>query len=500
MITTLAMLVGLSYAVEVNVSGKLDLENAKGLQRVRAVLAGSSDTVDVNMATGAYSIKTNGGVGIKYGNNSSIRAQAPALTWKEIGKTVTVSGQQNDYVADAFTADGRVLVQGAAFHNNVAVVGNTAKAAYVRLRQSTQIMNTNQIAHRAAADTSKFVGNIVFGVSTCTGNICRFDTLTETPITSWDTVLPTKYVVQRNVAVTVPRKFVVDTIKVGWYNVLTNPKNYYTITLGNYSKNKYSGFIYSVYDSSSYGKDAYLYDAVVILKRRDTVIAFSDTSAYVTARTGDIEFDSADLVSRIIKRPASDTAIIPWYAVAVNKSVVNVTLTKVLHRDSTVTFSTIKLDSALLKKDKNGSYHKDNDKSAALGYSSYEGDTLMNHWSHSLSDTVFSDEYIEVVTLDSFKVSYVPDTSMSYDSVFVTTLDSTRRLISVTAVAGVRTDLAYKVSGDANPNVFMYLGSTGYREMPPIFGIGGLPGVSAAKTADGIEMSLILRNVRYMYK
>lgn len=337
MITTLAMLVGVSCAVEVNVSGKLDLSKAGTAQTITAHISGTNivDTVDRN--TGMYSLRSAGTPIVERQANVQ-----PGLAWKELGKSVRMIGNSTGYVVDAYSFDGKIVTKGAKFVNGVAVVGNGSQMIYTRLRN----VGKNVLAARYM-DTGFVVGSVVFIVTTC-DSVCRTDTLTEVPVTKWDTILSTKYVVQRNVKVTVPAKYAADSVKIGYYNVYNNPQNFFSIALSNYKARRWSGYIYSAYDSASYGSDSYLYSAVAILKHKDSVIAFSDSIARVTAKTGDVEFDSSELVNKIVSRPLADTAVVPWYAFTVSKSAVNMALNRVMKLDSMVTYSDTLVDSAWL--------------------------------------------------------------------------------------------------------------------------------------------------------
>lgn len=387
MITTLAMLVGVSCAVEVNVSGKLDLSKAGTAQTIIAHISGTNivDTVDRN--TGMYSLRSAGTPIVERQANVQ-----PGLAWKELGKSVRMIGNSTGYVVDAYSFDGKIVTKGAKFVNGVAVVGNGSQMIYTRLRN----VGKNVLAARYM-DTGFVVGSVVFIVTTC-DSICRTDTLTEIPVTKWDTILNTKYVVQRNIKVTVPFRFSPDTVKCGWYNIYTNPKNYYTVSLSNYKARRYSAYVYSSYDSISYGSDAYLYSAVVILKKKDSVIAFSDSIARVTARTGDIEFDSTELVNKIVSKPLADTAIIPWYSFTVNKSSVNVALNKVMTLDSVITYYDSLFDS-----------NKSNFRAVVESRDSLL--QIYTFFDTSYDHRTVYDEGSEITTveLDSVRIEYVPD-------------------------------------------------------------------------------------------
>lgn len=336
MIATLATLAGLSYAVEVNVSGKLDLSKAGTAKIITAQISGTNivDTVDKN--TGMYSLRSAGTPIVERQANVQ-----PGLAWKELGKSVRMIGNSTGYVVDAYSFDGKIVTKGAKFVNGVAVVGNGSKMIYTRLRTN----NTN-IATRSMVDSTPVLGLVVFIIIDSDG---KSDTLAENPITSWSSVIPTKFVVSRNVDVTVPVKYDRDTVKVGWWNTHTNPSQYFSIVLGRSYKSQYSGIIFTAFDSASYGSDEYLYSAVAIIKHGDSVVAFTKDLDTVTAKVGNFKFDSTRFANKIVSHPLADTAIIPWYSFTVNKSSVNVALNKVMTLDSVITYSDSLFDSTASK-------------------------------------------------------------------------------------------------------------------------------------------------------
>jgi len=140
------------------------------------------------------------------------------------------------------------------------------------------------------------------------------DTLREIPVTSWTSVLGTQYVVQRNVDVTIPTAYDNDTVKVGWYNIYTDPSNYYSTVLGRFHAKQYSGFVYTAYDSASFAGNSYLYSALAIVKNsHDSIVAFTTDLDTVTAKVGNFSFDSTRFGTGILSVQA-DSLTIPWYA------------------------------------------------------------------------------------------------------------------------------------------------------------------------------------------
>lgn len=114
------------------------------------------------------------------------------------------------------------------------------------------------------------------------------DTLREIPITTWSAVLPTNYIVQRNIGVVVGNT--TDVLEAVWWS---NDSIANTIRLGNDGSNR-SGFIYTVYDDSMYARDAHLYWLFVRVKTygTDSVVKYSDVHN-VTAKSGNQSFDAS---------------------------------------------------------------------------------------------------------------------------------------------------------------------------------------------------------------
>jgi hypothetical protein len=211
---------------------------------------------------------------------------------------------------------------------------------YLKLKQ---VKTQNIVAARSLADST--VGVVYIIVIDANGTI---DTLREIPITDWSSVVGPKYIVQRNVDVTLPAKYDGDTVRLGYYNIYTNPSNYYSTVLGRYHEKQYSGFIYSAYDSASFAGNGYLYSALAIVKNtHDSIVAFTTDLDTVTAKVGNFSFDSTRFGAGILS-VSQDTLIIPWYAFnVVNGTSVTAYMSVVKVKDSTVVLDTLLVDSAL---------------------------------------------------------------------------------------------------------------------------------------------------------
>jgi hypothetical protein len=239
----------------------------------------------------------------------------PRLSWTNLGKTVQLHGVGNpeNYTVDAYGLDGRVLGQHLNFNGNgIAVIPGNGSAGPVALKlHGNGTRNLVAGSARAMTDSSADSGVVYIIVTDPNGNT---DTLREIPVTSWTSVLGTQYVVQRNVDVTTPYALAGDIVKVGWYNIYTNPSNYYSIRLGNPNDSAYSGFIYTAYDSASYGSNAYLFSAIALIENsKDSVVAFSKDVSTITSLVGNFSFAPTRFVNGIIS-VTGDSLTVPWYA------------------------------------------------------------------------------------------------------------------------------------------------------------------------------------------
>jgi hypothetical protein len=184
------------------------------------------------------------------------------------GSMLTVSGRVD--LSNAASASVRVAVRG--------VVGIPDASGKYSI--SVPAFATRSFDDGSVIDTARI---IVDG-----------DTLREVPLTSWSTVLPTNYVVQRNIGVKVGNT--TDVLEAVWW---TNDSIANTIQLGKDGVNR-SGFIYTVYDDSMYARDAHLYWLFVRVKTSgannangaDSILKYSDVHD-VTAKSGNQSFDAS---------------------------------------------------------------------------------------------------------------------------------------------------------------------------------------------------------------
>lgn len=116
------------------------------------------------------------------------------------------------------------------------------------------------------------------------------DTLKEILISNWNTIIPEKYIVQRNIAVTVPDKYSAGDVQfVYWDNdsiadVVAMPKT---------SGLKHSAYVYSYYDSTSFMNHDTVYSWFARIKVHDSVKAGTAINK-LTYDAGDVVIDSGD--------------------------------------------------------------------------------------------------------------------------------------------------------------------------------------------------------------
>ena len=344
-ILAMALVLGIgttAHATTINLSGHLDLSQA-GTGKVTVTAGGLVGTVQAN---GDWTVA---GVTDAVVPKDGLILDQPRLSWTNLGKTVQLHGVGNpeNYTVDAYGLDGRVLGQHLNFNGNgIAVIPGNGSAGPVALKlHGNGTRNLVAGSARAMTDSSADSGVVYIIVTDPNGNT---DTLREIPVTSWTSVLGTQYVVQRNVDVTIPTAYDNDTVKVGWFNVYTNPSNYYSTVLGRFHAKQYSGFVYTAYDSASFAGNSYLYSALAVVKNsHDSVVAFTTDLDTVTAKVGNFSFDSTRFGTGILSVSA-DSLTIPWYAFNVtNGTSVTAYKSAVKTLDSN-TFYTISLDSTWL--------------------------------------------------------------------------------------------------------------------------------------------------------
>lgn len=189
------------------------------------------------------------------------------------GKSITVSGRidlsRSNGASIKIALRGHVATPDANGNYSISVPVTSALA-----RKAT---DTNTVL-----DTAKII----------VGN----DTLREVPLTSWTNILPTNYVVQRNVSVVVPSTYANSKVEAVWWN---NDSIAHVVTLGQGTTGqKYSGFVYTVYDDSMYSTNSHLYWLFARVKNsKDSVLAFTKGVTNVVAKVGDLSYDESQLAT-----------------------------------------------------------------------------------------------------------------------------------------------------------------------------------------------------------
>ena len=166
------------------------------------------------------------------------------------------------------------------------------------------------------------------------------DTLREIAIKSWSGTVPTNYVVQRNLSITVPSRFISDTVEAVFWS---SDSVAYVLRAPRSSGVKHSTYIYTAYDSAAYYNGAYLFTAFARIKDTSGVVAYTKIFDTSYADAGDLgAFDSTDFktFNGVVKT-------IPGYTIIVNGATVASYLTKAKSLDSIVTYDTTMIDSSL---------------------------------------------------------------------------------------------------------------------------------------------------------
>lgn len=215
------------------------------------------------------------------------------------------------------------------------VVGNTIAVPDNEGRYEISVSKASASgAGRILADSVIDTARIVIGD----------DTLREIPITTWSAVLPTNYIVQRNVGVEVAAKHAGSKLEAVWWS---NDSIANTVVLGQgTSSRKYSGYIYNVYDDAMFGSDAHLYWLFVRITNTsslgfDSVVAYTNVTD-VTAKDGDQVWDSTQFDINTRFKTLGYTLVPDDSSVAVYSK----TKTVVMVLDSVVVLDTFALDSS----------------------------------------------------------------------------------------------------------------------------------------------------------
>lgn len=196
------------------------------------------------------------------------------------------------------------------------------------------VYRSNISARQLASDNISDTVRIVIGN----------DTLREIPVNSWSNILPTNYIVQRNVSAVVNDSFAQSKLEAVWWS---KDSIAHVLELGKATTaTKYSGFIYSVYDDSMFAAKAPLYSLLVRIRSATSASVDSIKAAsnivVVTAITGDLAFDANQFVS-FNRRFIVGSALTPRDS---SVSVWSSTKTLVMKLDTLIVEDTLAMDSA----------------------------------------------------------------------------------------------------------------------------------------------------------
>lgn len=148
----------------------------------------------------------------------------------------------------------------------------------------------NDTVYRSNAAARQFTSD---SISDTVRIVIGKDTLREIPVNSWANILPTNYIVQRNISAVVDAKYASKTVEALWWNADSIA---HVVTLGQgTTATNYSGYIYNVYDDSAYGVNAHLYFLLARIRSgsglTDSVLAYTDVMD-VKAKAGDLSYIS----------------------------------------------------------------------------------------------------------------------------------------------------------------------------------------------------------------
>jgi hypothetical protein len=135
------------------------------------------------------------------------------------------------------------------------------------------------------------------------------DTLKEIPITSWNSVIPEKYIVQRNVAVTVPTKYTKGDVQFVYWD---NDSIAHAVGVPKTSGLKHSAYVYTYYDSTAFTNHDTVFSWFARIKLHDSVKTGTAINK-LTYDAGDIVVDSSDFQTNVFTVgyykyiPAGDT-------------------------------------------------------------------------------------------------------------------------------------------------------------------------------------------------
>jgi len=161
------------------------------------------------------------------------------------------------------------------------------------------------------------------------------DTLVEVPVESWSAILPTNYIVQRNVSCVISKKFSGSSVQAVFWD---NDSIARVLNLGKgTTKYKFSGFIYTAYNDSQFKTNTKLYDIFARVKMNDSIVAYTEISE-VTAKVGNVDFDSTQFeetykhITYLYTRVPNDSSVAK-YNDTIKKTLVIDTIYDTIHNE-----------------------------------------------------------------------------------------------------------------------------------------------------------------------
>ena len=241
------------------------------------------------------------------------------------------------------------------------------------------------------------------------------DTLREIAIRSWTGTVPTNYVVQRNLSITVPTSYVSDTVEAVYWN---SDSVAYVLRAPRSSGTKHSTYIYTAYDSAAYYNGKYLFTAFARIRNQHGVVAYTRAFDTTYADAGDLgSFDSTDFVT------SSDNILksVPGYTVIVNGAKVSTYAYTSTVTDSTPTRLAESADSAL--------------------WYGWHGAVVLN----GNYDTIRTDSAVK-----GSRVLYMPDTLIRTKTLYNNGVDTIKRSVPDSLVVELYTNTDTSYSGNYN--------------------------------------------------
>jgi len=189
--------------------------------------------------------------------------------------------------------DASTVTTGFAIKGKLA--GTGFKSAQVCLDGTCVYPDATTGAYTLAGTTTKAAARAASAALDTAYIIVGNDTLKEIPITSWNTIIPEKYIVQRNVAVTVPTKYTKGDVQFVYWD---NDSIAHAVGVPKTSGLKHSAYVYTYYDSASFTNHDTIFSWFARVKMHDSVKTGTGINK-LTYDAGDVVIDSSDFSSAV---------------------------------------------------------------------------------------------------------------------------------------------------------------------------------------------------------